>query len=264
MRSGNSSAGAGQALGVFLAEIALVEIERRLAVELEQHVALGAGDAAARAELVPAAGAAVADADRSAVEADGGDACRCCGAPSAPTRVSSNRAPSPASPPVSGTSRPTTSAMPATSSLPLTFKPSDRTKMPARSSALSARPIASPQARECSGAGAGSQASRSRVAVEAQRHRDDFVVADVVVADLSAGAAADDVGAGKHRAQLAIARAVGERRTGAEVQDQVGACRAQCRPCASRAPRSTTVDASASRASLFRPQNQTLATARSR
>ena len=36
-------AGAGQALGILLAEIALVEIERRLAVELVQHVAAASG-----------------------------------------------------------------------------------------------------------------------------------------------------------------------------------------------------------------------------
>ena len=62
--------GARQAPRFFLAQIALVEIERRAAVELEQHIAARAGDLAPRPELVPAAGAAMADADCRTIEAD--------------------------------------------------------------------------------------------------------------------------------------------------------------------------------------------------
>ena len=62
--------GTGQTPRLFLAEIAFVKIERRLAVELEQHVAVRSGDLAPRPELVPAAGAAVTDTDRLAVEPD--------------------------------------------------------------------------------------------------------------------------------------------------------------------------------------------------
>jgi hypothetical protein len=104
----------------------------------------------------------VADPDRWAVEPDRGDLTalrRTIGA----DQVSSNLAPSPARPPVSGIFGPITPVTPATSSLPLTLRPSDKTKMPARSSAASRRPIASPQARECDGVGTASQASAIRV-----------------------------------------------------------------------------------------------------
>src|SRR5205807_8687240 len=61
--------GAGQALAV-LSEVTLVKIERRLAVELKQNVAARAGDPPVRPELVPAAGTAMPDPDRVAIEAD--------------------------------------------------------------------------------------------------------------------------------------------------------------------------------------------------
>jgi len=71
-REGEEEAGAGEVLGL-LTEVLLVELEGRLAVELEEHVALALGDDALRTELVPATLAAVADLDVIAVEADGGD-----------------------------------------------------------------------------------------------------------------------------------------------------------------------------------------------
>ena len=66
-------AGRGEAACFFFAEVALVEIKRRFAVEFEEHIADGARDAPARTELVPTAGAAVSDADGGAIEADRGD-----------------------------------------------------------------------------------------------------------------------------------------------------------------------------------------------
>jgi hypothetical protein len=62
--------GAGQALGLVLAKVSLVEVKRRLAVKLEQDVALGAGNLPARAKLVPTACAAMPDADGVPIEAD--------------------------------------------------------------------------------------------------------------------------------------------------------------------------------------------------
>ena len=56
-----------------VAEVLFVEGERGLSIEREQDVALGAGDDALGAELVPAALGAVADRDVVAVEADRGD-----------------------------------------------------------------------------------------------------------------------------------------------------------------------------------------------
>src|ERR1700677_634041 len=63
-------AGTRQASGFVLTQIKLVEVERRLAVEFEQNVAARSGDLTARAKLVPATGAAVADPDRRTIEAD--------------------------------------------------------------------------------------------------------------------------------------------------------------------------------------------------
>ncbi len=61
-------------------EIRLVEIERRVAVELVEDVALGPGDGAQRPERLPAAHRCVADPQMVAVQADGGDALSaCCG-----------------------------------------------------------------------------------------------------------------------------------------------------------------------------------------
>ena len=63
-------AGSRQTFGLVLAEIAFVEVERRLAVQLEQDSALRARDPASRPELVPITGAAMADPYRRAIEAD--------------------------------------------------------------------------------------------------------------------------------------------------------------------------------------------------
>jgi hypothetical protein len=65
--------GAGQTPSVVCAEIPFIEIKRGLAVELVEHIAGRTADAAARAEFVSAASAAVANAHRIAVEADRGD-----------------------------------------------------------------------------------------------------------------------------------------------------------------------------------------------
>jgi hypothetical protein len=64
---GNSSA---------VPEVGLVQVERRLAVELEQHVAFGPRDAPLRAEVRPAAVAAVANAQSLAIEANSADVVR--------------------------------------------------------------------------------------------------------------------------------------------------------------------------------------------
>src|SRR5262249_52706455 len=68
-----AESGAGQALNLRCVEVAFVEIERRLAIELEHHIALRAGHAASGPEAIQSAGAAVADVDGVAVEADRSD-----------------------------------------------------------------------------------------------------------------------------------------------------------------------------------------------
>ncbi len=60
----------GQGLDLVITEIALVKIQRRPAVELEQHISFSRRDPPFRSEHVPAAGAAVADPDRAAIEPD--------------------------------------------------------------------------------------------------------------------------------------------------------------------------------------------------
>ena len=62
--------GAGQRLDLVFAEIALVEVQCRPAVQLESTLPLADGDPPFRAEHVPAAGAAVTDPDRASVQSD--------------------------------------------------------------------------------------------------------------------------------------------------------------------------------------------------
>src|SRR6202012_1918414 len=57
-------------IGGFGAEILLIEIERRQAVEIEQRIAARAGDDAVRTDRIPAADAAMADPDLVAIKAD--------------------------------------------------------------------------------------------------------------------------------------------------------------------------------------------------
>src|SRR4029077_12703630 len=57
---------------------------------------------------------------------------------------------------------------------------------------------------------------------EAQRAGGNFVVADVVVVDLSARAASDDMRVRKQLSQLIVARGVRERLPRAEIQDELG------------------------------------------
>ena len=83
--------------------------------------------------------------------------------------------------------------MPATSSLPLTFKPSERTKTPTRFGAASARPIAAPQSRECSGDGAGSLRHAQVGRVETNCGGGNLFVGHVLIANLPASAAAEDM-----------------------------------------------------------------------
>ena len=64
--------GRGRQTGGQFAEIAFVEFQGRLAVEFEQHVAPGTGDAALRAEDVPATAGTVTHPHPIAVDADGG------------------------------------------------------------------------------------------------------------------------------------------------------------------------------------------------
>ena len=87
-------------------------------------------------------------------------------------------------------------------------------------------------------------------AVEAQRDRRDFVI-DVVVADLAAGAAADHMGLGEHRR---AARDSARHRPAPSANRNTERDRRWRNPRrwrASLAPRSTTIDASASRTSRF-------------
>ena len=63
----------GQALRT-LAQVGLVQVERRLAVELVQHIAAGAGDAPLRSEVRPSGVATVAHPQAVAVQTDGADA----------------------------------------------------------------------------------------------------------------------------------------------------------------------------------------------
>ena len=60
--------GARQTSG-FLAQVALVEFQRRLAVEFLENAATGARDAPARTERIPASGTAVRNPDRAPIEA---------------------------------------------------------------------------------------------------------------------------------------------------------------------------------------------------
>jgi hypothetical protein len=89
-------AGGGQAGGL-VAEIAFVEVERRLRIELEQDVALGAGGQPLWPERVPADERRVPRPERLAVKQT---ATRCSSkAPSPRTTVCSKLAPSAARPP---------------------------------------------------------------------------------------------------------------------------------------------------------------------
>ena len=69
---GEQERGGGQARRA-LAEVVLVERERRLAVELEEHAALRPGDEALRTEWSPTAARPVADLDGGPVQADRSD-----------------------------------------------------------------------------------------------------------------------------------------------------------------------------------------------
>ena len=96
---GNSKTRCRQLRGM-VAEIRLVEIERRVPVELIEHVALGAGDGAQRPERLPTAHRSVANPQMVAVQTDGGNALRArCGSSSI-TQVSAKSVPSPDRPPV--------------------------------------------------------------------------------------------------------------------------------------------------------------------
>src|SRR6476660_1490349 len=70
---GKQQCGAGQPFRFVRPEIALVEIERRLAIELIEDIARGSRHLPAGSEQVPSAGAAMADPDGAAIEADAGN-----------------------------------------------------------------------------------------------------------------------------------------------------------------------------------------------
>ena len=66
---------------------------------------------------------------------------------------------------------------------------------------------------------------------------DDFVIVDVVIVDLSAGAATQNMSGGKHAAQLLVAGAAGQRIAAAEIEHQ----RRRARIVAQRRPARTLV-----------------------
>src|SRR5258708_38271227 len=59
-----------QRLDLVVAEIALVKVQCRSTVQLEQHVSFGRRDPSLRSEDIPATGGATTDLDRTAIESD--------------------------------------------------------------------------------------------------------------------------------------------------------------------------------------------------
>jgi len=91
---------------------------------------------------------------------------------------------------------PTASAIPDTSSLPLTLSPSERRNTPARPSPVNARPISDPQRRES--AAVAISAAWNRMCDRSSVNRDarQAIVLDVLGADLAARAAPDQASVG--------------------------------------------------------------------
>ena len=212
---------AGQAACVLVAEITFVKIQRRLAVKLEQHVAARTGDLPARSEFVPAAGAAMTDTDRRPVEAD----CRHHPPVRRTVRADQRFLKSRA---VAGKSARNRNAFARRAG-----KPGNQF------AAVHIEPVGQNEhadevgrcqrAADRFAAGARMLRAMRRLAghaqrrcVEADRNSGDLFVSDVVVADLTACAASENVRARKHGAQLAIARAAGERLPGTKKKHEIG------------------------------------------
>jgi hypothetical protein len=98
------------------------------------------------------------------------------------------------------------------------LSPSDRTKTPTRSDAANARPIASRTFRRRRRFAGDAQLG----GIEANGGRRDLVVGDIDVANLPAGAAAENVRGRKHRAQLVITRTTRQLLARAEEENKIG------------------------------------------
>ena len=218
---GNNNAGAGQPLGFVGPEIALIEIERRLAIELIEDIAYGSRHLPAGSEQVPSAGAAMADPDGSPIEADAGNdagARRAIGPDQRLLEVGAVAGQSPGQWDVraDGFTDPGYQLAAvdvqavgqdehAREVVGMERPPERLAEVPGAVRVADLLP-AQPQLRR----------------FETYRCRDYFVVADVVVVDLPTGAAAQHMGGRIHGAQLFVPAAAGERLTRAEVEHERG------------------------------------------
>ena len=209
---------ARQRLRVVFAEVAFVEVEGGLAVELEQHGAARARDLAARAEHVPAAGAAGADPDAPPVEADAGHETAARRAIGADERLAEG-GPVAGQPSGQGHVRADGVRDPG-DELAAVHVQSVRQDKNAGEIIPLERPAdrlaADPGIGRLPKGGMGEAHGRRG---ETDRHRHQRVVADVVPEDLAPGAAADDAGAREHAPQLL--RRFGEELASAEVENEM-------------------------------------------
>jgi hypothetical protein len=216
--------GARQTLGVVFAEITHIELERRLAVQFEQDIAAGAGDAAARPELVPAAGAAMADAHGVAVEADGAHRPAARRAVGADKRFAELRAV--AGQPAGQRNLRAHNVGDACDQLAAVHMQAVRQHENSGQVLCRERPAYGfPAPARLLGSGNGLAGHPQRRRIKAQRRGSNVAVGDVVVPDLAAGAAAKQMRIRKHLAQFLIAVAAGERLPAAEIENEIGPVR---------------------------------------
>src|SRR4029077_4081705 len=219
--NGKQQCGAGQPLRFVGPEIALIEIERRLAIELIEDIAYGSRHLPAGSEQVPSAGAAMADPDGSAIEADAGNdpgARRAIGPDQRLLGVGAVAGQSPGQRNVRADGFTDTGYQLAAVDVQAVGQDEHAREVVG---------VERPPERLAEVPGAVRVADLLPAQPQLRRFetyccRDYFVVTDVVVVDLPTGAAAEHMGGRKHGAQLFVSAAAGKRLTRAKVEHERG------------------------------------------